>query len=69
MTSVDNNPEKPIFVIGATNHIEQIDEAIKSRFAYNIEVKPGNKDERQKMLKFLIKKRNNPYSIEQKIIY
>jgi len=64
MTSVDNNPEKPIFVIGATNHIEQIDEAIKSRFTYNIEVKPGNKDERQKMLEFLICKRNNPYSDE-----
>ncbi|WP_284928797.1 AAA family ATPase, partial [Candidatus Phytoplasma sp. AldY-WA1] len=61
MTSVDNNPEKPIFVIGATNHVEQIDEAIKSRFTYNIEVKPGSKDERQKMLEFLINKRKNPY--------
>ncbi|WP_284928343.1 AAA family ATPase [Candidatus Phytoplasma sp. AldY-WA1] len=66
MTSVDNNPNKPIFVIGATNHIEQIDEAIKSRFTYNIEVKPGNKEERQKMLEFLIKKRNNPYCPDSK---
>jgi cell division protease FtsH len=66
MTSVDNNPEKPIFVIGATNHVEQIDEAIKSRFTYNIEVKPGNKDERKKMLEFLINKRKNPYSDEAK---
>ncbi|WEK82461.1 MAG: ATP-dependent Zn protease [Candidatus Phytoplasma pruni] len=47
MTSVDNNPQKPIFIIGATNHIDQIDEAIKSRFTYNIEVKPGNKEERK----------------------
>ncbi|WP_284928646.1 AAA family ATPase [Candidatus Phytoplasma sp. AldY-WA1] len=61
MTSADNHPSEPIFVIGATNHIEQIDEAIKSRFTYNIEVKPGNKEERKKMLEFLIKKRNNPY--------
>ncbi|WP_017193755.1 ATP-binding protein, partial [Vaccinium witches'-broom phytoplasma] len=45
MTSFENNPEKPIFIIGATNHIDQIDEAIKSRFTYNIEVKPGNKEE------------------------
>jgi cell division protease FtsH len=66
MTSVDNNPKKPIFVIGATNHIDKIDEAIKSRFTYNIEVKPGNKEERQKMLEFLIKKRNNPYSSTSK---
>jgi len=66
MTSTENNPNKPIFVIGATNHIEQIDEAIKSRFTYNIEVKPGNREERQKMLEFLIKKRNNPYCPDSK---
>lgn len=66
MTSVDNNPNKPIFVIGATNHIEQIDEAIKSRFTYNIEVKPGNREERKKMLEFLINKRNNPYCPDSK---
>ncbi|WP_284928431.1 AAA family ATPase [Candidatus Phytoplasma sp. AldY-WA1] len=66
MTSTENNPNKPIFVIGATNHIEQIDEAIKSRFTYNIEVKPGNREERQKMLKFLIEKRKNPYCVDSK---
>ncbi|WP_017193726.1 ATP-binding protein, partial [Vaccinium witches'-broom phytoplasma] len=53
MTYVDNNPQKPIFIIGATNHIDQIDEAIKSRFTYNIEVKPGNKEERKAFLEFL----------------
>ncbi|AYJ01293.1 ATP-dependent Zn protease [Candidatus Phytoplasma ziziphi] len=66
MTSFENNPEKPIFIIGATNHEDQIDEVIKSRFTYNIEVKPGNKVERQQFLEFLIKKRKNPYSDEAK---
>ncbi|MGE9276568.1 MAG: AAA family ATPase [Candidatus Phytoplasma pruni] len=66
MTSFENNPQKPIFIIGATNHIDQIDEAIKSRFTYNIEVKPGNKEERKAFLEFLINKRKNPYSEEAK---
>ncbi|AGL89994.1 AAA family ATPase [Candidatus Phytoplasma australiense] len=66
MTSIDNNPDKPIFIIGATNQYHLIDEAIKSRFTYNIEVKPGNKAERQQMLEFLMKKRKNPYSEEAK---
>ncbi|WP_268850193.1 AAA family ATPase [Candidatus Phytoplasma rubi] len=66
MTSLENNPEKPIFIIGTTNHEEQIDEAIKSRFTYNIEVKPGNKEERKQFLEFMIKKRKNPYSEEAK---
>ncbi|GLH60960.1 ATP-binding protein [Paulownia witches'-broom phytoplasma] len=66
MTSFENDPDKPIFIIGATNHEEQIDEAIKSRFTYNIEVKPGNKEERKQFLEFLIEKRKNPYSDEAK---
>ncbi|QTX02603.1 ATP-dependent Zn protease [Candidatus Phytoplasma luffae] len=66
LTSFKNNPEKPIFIIGATNHINQIDDAIKSRFTYNIEVKPGNKEERKQFLEFLINKRKNPYSEEAK---
>ncbi|MDV3168207.1 MAG: AAA family ATPase [Candidatus Phytoplasma stylosanthis] len=66
MTSMDNNPNKPIFIIGATNYNDRIDDAIKSRFTYNIEVKPGNKAERQQMLEFLIKKRKNPYNEEAK---
>ncbi|MDV3205488.1 MAG: AAA family ATPase [Weeping tea tree witches'-broom phytoplasma] len=66
MTSLDNNPEKPIFIVGATNHIQEIDKAIKSRFTYNIEVETGNKEERQKFLEFLIRKRQNPYSPEAK---
>ncbi|XXP77612.1 MAG: AAA family ATPase [Lettuce witches'-broom phytoplasma] len=66
MTSFENNPNKPIFIIGATNYINHIDEAIKSRFTYNIEVKPGNKEERKQFLEFLINKRKNPYSEEAK---
>ncbi|WP_420885403.1 AAA family ATPase [Candidatus Phytoplasma ziziphi] len=66
MSSIDNDPKKPIFIIGATNHIEKIDEAIKSRFTYKIEVKPGNLDERKQFLESMIKKRNNPYSEEAK---
>ncbi|MDV3198047.1 MAG: ATP-binding protein [Vigna little leaf phytoplasma] len=66
MTSMENNPKKPIFIIGATNHLDQVDEAIKSRFTYNIEVKPGNEEERKKMLEFLINQRQNPYSEEAK---
>ncbi|WP_373402760.1 AAA family ATPase [Candidatus Phytoplasma solani] len=66
MTSMENNPEKPIFIIGATNHEDQIDEAIKSRFTFNIEVKPGTKSERKQFLEFMIKRRKNPYSDEAK---
>nr|CCH80567.1 ATPase [Candidatus Phytoplasma mali] len=61
LTSMHNNPEKPIFIIGATNHFYQIDEAIKSRFNYHIEIKPGTKQDREAFLEFMIKKRQNPY--------
>ncbi|WP_284928714.1 AAA family ATPase, partial [Candidatus Phytoplasma sp. AldY-WA1] len=66
MTSYENDPKKPVFLMGATNHINKIDEAIKSRFSYMIEIKPGNFEDRKKMLEFLIKKRQNPYSSEAK---
>nr|CCH80528.1 putative ATP-dependent Zn protease [Candidatus Phytoplasma mali] len=66
MTLIDNNPNKPVFVIGATNHIDQLEEAIKSRFTYNIEVKPFERKEREEFLKFMINRRKNPYSDEAK---
>ncbi|MGA0448250.1 MAG: AAA family ATPase, partial [Candidatus Phytoplasma pyri] len=47
LTSMLNNPDKPIFVIGATNHYQKMDEAIKSRFTYHIEIKAGNQDDRK----------------------
>uniref|UniRef100_UPI00254DDDC0 ATP-binding protein n=1 Tax=Candidatus Phytoplasma sp. AldY-WA1 TaxID=2852100 RepID=UPI00254DDDC0 len=66
MTSVDNDPKKPVFLMAATNHVNKIDEAIKSRFSYMIEIKPGNFEERKQMFEFLINKRKNPYSPEAK---
>ncbi|MDV3185204.1 MAG: ATP-binding protein, partial [Candidatus Phytoplasma australasiaticum] len=41
LTSVENDPEHPIFILGATNNFMQIDDAIKSRFTYSIKVNPG----------------------------
>ncbi|WP_284928460.1 AAA family ATPase [Candidatus Phytoplasma sp. AldY-WA1] len=66
MTSYENDPKKPVFLMGATNHVDKIDEAIRSRFSYMIEIKPGNFEDRKKMLEFLIKKRQNPYSDDAK---
>uniref|UniRef100_UPI002550D9D5 DUF2963 domain-containing protein n=1 Tax=Candidatus Phytoplasma sp. AldY-WA1 TaxID=2852100 RepID=UPI002550D9D5 len=66
MTSYENDPKKPVFLMAATNHVNKIDEAIKSRFSYMIEIKPGNFEDRKKMLEFLIKKRQNPYSDDAK---
>ncbi|NWN45729.1 AAA family ATPase, partial [Candidatus Phytoplasma pruni] len=38
MTSMKNNPDKPIFLIGTTNHADQIEDAMLDRFTYKIEV-------------------------------
>ncbi|WP_344676782.1 ATP-binding protein [Candidatus Phytoplasma melaleucae] len=61
LTSTENDPTKPILIIGATNYYDQLDEAIKSRFDYHIEVKPGNQQEREDFLKLRIKQRKNKY--------
>jgi cell division protease FtsH len=66
MTSFENDSKKTVFLMAATNHVNKIDEAIKSRFSYIIEIKPGNFEERKEMFEFLIKKRKNPYSPESK---
>jgi cell division protease FtsH len=66
MTSYENDPKKPVFLMAATNHVNKIDEAIKSRFSYMIEIKPGDFEERKQMFEFLINKRKNPYSPEAK---
>ncbi|WP_334331030.1 AAA family ATPase [Candidatus Phytoplasma prunorum] len=66
LTSLNNNTEYPLFIIGATNHADKIDTAIKSRFTYNIEVQPGNQAERKAFLEFMIAKRQNPYNDEAK---
>ncbi|MFU7562504.1 ATP-binding protein [Candidatus Phytoplasma citri] len=44
LTSEKNNPTKPIFLIAATNYLDKMDDAIKSRFTYKIEVKPSKKN-------------------------
>ncbi|MDO8059385.1 ATP-binding protein ['Crotalaria aegyptiaca' phytoplasma] len=67
LTSNENDSKHPIFILGATNNFSQIDDAIKSRFPYAIEVKPGNKLERRQFLEFLMdQKLKNPYSLEAK---
>ncbi|MFP7699690.1 AAA family ATPase [Candidatus Phytoplasma pyri] len=66
LTSMHNNPAKPIFIIGATNRYEEIDAAIKSRFTYHIEIKPGNFEDRKAFLEFMIDRRGNLYNKEAK---
>jgi SpoVK/Ycf46/Vps4 family AAA+-type ATPase len=66
MTSLEEDPKKPVFIIGATNHIRQIDPAIQSRFPYHVEIKPGNKEERKIFLEHRIQQRKNVYSPEAK---
>ncbi|MFT2804664.1 AAA family ATPase [Candidatus Phytoplasma asteris] len=55
-----HNPDAFIFVIGPTNHLDQIDDAIKSRLNYHIEFKPLDTNGRKKFLEFLIEKRKTP---------
>ncbi|OIJ45002.1 AAA family ATPase [Rice orange leaf phytoplasma] len=65
-----HNPDAFIFVIGATNHLDQIDDAIKSRLNYHIEVKPLDTNGRKKFLEFLIEKKEKHQSPQlQKNIY
>ncbi|MFB5029964.1 MAG: ATP-dependent zinc metalloprotease FtsH [Candidatus Phytoplasma pruni] len=40
LTGLKFNPESPILFIGTTNHLEEVDEAIKSRFDYKVLVEP-----------------------------
>ncbi|WP_334331037.1 ATP-binding protein [Candidatus Phytoplasma prunorum] len=54
LTSLQNDPTKPIFFVGATNYIDRIDEAIKSRISNLIEVETLKTDARLKFLNFLI---------------
>ncbi|WP_341266724.1 ATP-binding protein [Candidatus Phytoplasma fraxini] len=40
LTSLKFNPESPILFVGTTNHLEDVDNAILSRFDYKVLVKP-----------------------------
>ncbi|WCA22508.1 AAA family ATPase [Candidatus Phytoplasma oryzae] len=64
LTSTENDPKKPIFIIGATNYFNQIDEAIKSRLDYHIEVKTLDQQNRKIFLDKRIKQRKNNYKPE-----
>lgn len=59
LTSSDNDPKKPILIVGATNHFNKLDEAIKSRFDYHIEVKVFNQQEREEFFNLRLKQRKN----------
>ncbi|WP_323847556.1 MAG: ATP-binding protein [Phytoplasma sp.] len=58
--------DKPIFVIGATNHMDGIEPAILSRFTHRIELKPGNKAERKIQLNNILQRNQFPITIEAK---
>uniref|UniRef100_UPI00254EA602 AAA family ATPase n=1 Tax=Candidatus Phytoplasma sp. AldY-WA1 TaxID=2852100 RepID=UPI00254EA602 len=46
--------QKPVFVVGATNHLEGFEKAILSRFSIQLEIKPGRFDERRRQLFFIL---------------
>ncbi|MDV3198421.1 MAG: ATP-binding protein [Vigna little leaf phytoplasma] len=52
----EKDPEHPIFVVAATNNLQDIDSAILSRFAHRIEIKPGDFEERVQQLRFILEK-------------
>ncbi|AYJ01057.1 ATP-dependent Zn protease [Candidatus Phytoplasma ziziphi] len=58
--------EQPIFVIGATNHIDGIEPAILSRFTHRIELKPGDEAERQTQLNDILQRNQFPITQEAK---
>lgn len=62
----ERNPEQPIFVIGATNHIDGIEPAILSRFNHRIELKPGNELERQIQFESILQHNQFPITQEAK---
>ncbi|WP_341266481.1 ATP-binding protein [Candidatus Phytoplasma fraxini] len=61
-----NDLDKPIFVIGATNHMAGIEPAILSRFTHRIELKPGNKEERKSQFNNILQQNQFPITIEAK---
>ncbi|CAP18333.1 AAA+ ATPase [Candidatus Phytoplasma mali] len=66
-TSIENqNHQKQVFWIGTTNHLEDIDDAILSRFDYKIEVKPLDLEGRKKYFDHvLVKKLKNDNLISE----
>ncbi len=67
LTSNENDVNHPVFIIAATKiTFRKLDEAIKSRFDYKIEVKVGDFKDHKDFLEFMIKKRGNEYSEKAK---
>ncbi|WAN63641.1 AAA family ATPase [Candidatus Phytoplasma rubi] len=62
----ENRSEQPIFVIGATNHLDGIEPAILSRFTHRIELKPGNEAERKIQLNDILRRNQFPITQEAK---
>ena len=56
MDGINKNDNKPVFVLAATNIKEAIDEAILSRFQYQIEILPPDEKARKEILKIEIGK-------------
>ncbi|MEZ0180515.1 AAA family ATPase ['Camptotheca acuminata' phytoplasma] len=66
LTSTENNIEKPVLLLAATNYEDKIEEAIKSRFTYRIEFHAGDQETRNEQFLFMVKQRKNPFSDEAK---
>ncbi|MEZ0180157.1 AAA family ATPase ['Camptotheca acuminata' phytoplasma] len=62
----ERNLDQPIFVIGATNHIDGIESAILSRFTHRIELTPGTQEERKEQLNDILKYNQFPITKEAK---
>ncbi|WP_373375560.1 AAA family ATPase [Candidatus Phytoplasma solani] len=62
----EKGPQPRIFVMGATNNFSKIDEAIMSRFTLKLELMPGNLEEREQQLKFIVESNKHPITKEAK---
>jgi SpoVK/Ycf46/Vps4 family AAA+-type ATPase len=64
MEGIEKN-DRPVFLLGAANHPELIDAAIKSRFVDMIEVPNPDARQRQQLLKIMLAKKPVDFDIEQ----
>src|SRR6185369_2185684 len=46
--------DRPVFVLAATNHLDQMDDAILSRFTYRIEIPNPNVEQREKLFAIVL---------------
>ncbi|NWN45972.1 AAA family ATPase [Candidatus Phytoplasma pruni] len=69
LTGLKFDKDKAIFFIGTTNHLEDIDSAILSRFDYKVEVNPLDKKNRQHFLETYVKNVVKTQSTEHGTVY